>query len=165
MKYTAIIHGERIEIELNRTGGNSIEAEVGGRKYLLEARMVEPGVYWFNWNNRSLEISIARNGEEFVVSLADHRIPVEMVDGRTARLRSGLQGHDGVVEIRAPMPGKIVKLLVPEGAEIEANQGLLVMEAMKMQNEIKSPKKGIVRKLGVSENAAVNSGDLLGTIE
>ena len=53
MKYTAIIHGERIDIELNVVGG-SVEARVGGRKYLLEARMVEPGIYWFNWNNRSL---------------------------------------------------------------------------------------------------------------
>jgi biotin carboxyl carrier protein len=165
MKYTAIIHGERIEVELNRLDGNTIEAEVGGRKYLLEARLVERGIYWFNWNNRSLEISVAQNGEKCVVSLADYRIPVEMVDARTAILRAAQHGHDGVAEIRAPMPGKIVKLLVAEGAEIEANQGLLVMEAMKMQNEIKSPKKGVVRKLGVGEGAAVNSGDLLGTVE
>ena len=165
MKYTAIIHGERIEIELNRVGANGVEAEVGGRRYLLEARMVEPGVYWFNWNNRSLELSVAQNGGKLVVSLPDYRIPVEMVDARTSLLRAGPHGYDGVAEIRAPMPGKIVKLLVTEGAAIEVNQGLLVMEAMKMQNEIKSPKKGIVRKLGVSENAAVNSGDLLVTVE
>jgi biotin carboxyl carrier protein len=164
MKYTAIIHGERIEIELNVVGG-SVEARVGGRKYLLEARMVEPGIYWFNWNNRSLEISIARNGEEYVVSLPDHRIHVEMVDAGTGLRRAAHSSRDGVAEIRAPMPGKIVKVLVAEGSEIEVNQGLLVMEAMKMQNEIKSPKKGIVRKLGVSEGAAVNSGDLLAAVE
>src|SRR6266446_6269926 len=119
----------------------------------------------FNRNNRSLELSVAQNGGKLVVSLPDYRIPVEMVDARTALLRAGPHGYDGVAEIRAPMPGKIVKLLVTEGAAIEVNQGLLVMEAMKMQNEIKSPKKGIVRKLGVSENAAVNSGDLLVTVE
>jgi Acetyl/propionyl-CoA carboxylase, alpha subunit len=67
--------------------------------------------------------------------------------------------------VRAPMPGKVVRLLVAEGAEVNANQGLLVMEAMKMQNEIKSPKKGVVRKLSVAEGVAVNSGDLLASIE
>ena len=63
------------------------------------------------------------------------------------------------------MPGKVIKLLVAEGAEVQANQGIVVLEAMKMQNEIKSPKKGVVRKLGVTEGAAVNSGDLLATVE
>jgi pyruvate carboxylase subunit B len=63
------------------------------------------------------------------------------------------------------MPGKVIKLLVSEGAEVEPNQGIVVLEAMKMQNEIKSPKKGIVRKLGVTEGAAVNSNDLLATVE
>jgi len=63
------------------------------------------------------------------------------------------------------MPGKIVKVLVTEGAEVNANQGILVMEAMKMQNELKSPKKGIVRKLTVTEGMAVNSGDLLVSVE
>jgi biotin carboxyl carrier protein len=63
------------------------------------------------------------------------------------------------------MPGKVVKVLVREGASVEANQGLLVVEAMKMQNEIKSPKKGIVRKLSVQEAAAVNAGDLLIVVE
>jgi biotin carboxyl carrier protein len=63
------------------------------------------------------------------------------------------------------MPGKVVKVLVEEGAAVEMNQGLLMIEAMKMQNEIKSPKKGVVRKLGVTEGAAVNSNDLLATVE
>jgi len=63
------------------------------------------------------------------------------------------------------MPGKVVKVLVNEGAAVEMNQGLLVIEAMKMQNEIKSTKKGTVRKLGVKESTAVNAGDLLAIVE
>ena len=63
------------------------------------------------------------------------------------------------------MPGKVVKLLVAEGAEVQANQGIVVLEAMKMQNEIKSPKQGVVRKLDVTQGAAVNAGDLLATVE
>jgi pyruvate carboxylase subunit B len=63
------------------------------------------------------------------------------------------------------MPGKVVTVLVEEGAEVRAGAGLMVVEAMKMQNEIKAPKDGIVRKLAVSKGSAVSAGDLLATVE
>jgi len=165
MKYTAIIGGEHLEIELSGLGSARIEAAVGGRKYVLAAKAIGPGVYWFNWNGRSLEISVNPNGDAYVVSLPGQRVAVEMLDARTALREAAQQGHAGTVQVRAPMPGKVVKVLVAEGAEVQSNQGLLVMEAMKMQNEIKSPKKGIVRKLGVTEGAAVNAGDVLAIVE
>jgi biotin carboxyl carrier protein len=90
---------------------------------------------------------------------------VEIIDSRGALRKAAQHGHAGTVELRAPMPGKVVKVLVSEGATVDMNQGLLVIEAMKMQNEIKSPKKGTVRKLGVKETAAVNAGDLLAIVE
>ena len=166
MKYTAIIEGQPVEIEVNRQQNGVVEAEIGGRSYRLEAKAVEPGVYWFTWNNRSLEITVTENRDSYVASLAGHRIAVEILDARTALRRAAEHGgHDGVVQIRAPMPGKVVKVLVAEGTEVLVNQGIVVLEAMKMQNEIKSPKKGIVRKLGVTDGAPVNSGDLLATVE
>ena len=162
---TAIIEGQRVEIELNRKENGVIEAEIGGRSYRLEAKAVEPGVYWFMWNNRSIEIRVTKILDSYVASLAGNQIPVDILDDRTALRRAAQHGHDGAVQIRAPMPGKVIKVLVAEGAEVEANQGIVVLEAMKMQNEIKSPKKGIVRKLGVKDGAPVNSGDLLATVE
>jgi biotin carboxyl carrier protein len=63
------------------------------------------------------------------------------------------------------MPGKIVRVLVPEKGEVEAGQGVIVVEAMKMQNELKSPKKGVVAKVLVSEGATVNAGEALVIIE
>ena len=63
------------------------------------------------------------------------------------------------------MPGKIVRIMVSEKDEVKAGQGLLVMEAMKMQNEMKSPKDGNVRKILVAEGATVNAGDILAVIE
>jgi biotin carboxyl carrier protein len=63
------------------------------------------------------------------------------------------------------MPGKVVRLLVAAGDTVEAGQGLLVVEAMKMQNELKSPKKGIVRQVLAREGAAVNAGDVLAIVE
>ena len=77
MKYTAIINGERIEIELNRQSPSTIEALIDGRKYVADAKTVEPGVYWFNWNNRSVEISVVPNGDGYIVSLNDRNVDVD----------------------------------------------------------------------------------------
>jgi biotin carboxyl carrier protein len=165
MKCTAIIDGERVEIEIKHRKDNAIEAEIDGRKYVLEGNAVESGVYWLNWNDRSLEITVTRNIDGYDVSLAARNSRVEILDARAVLRRASQHDHAGAVEIRAPMPGKLVRLLVAEGAEVQANQGIVVMEAMKMQNEIKSPKKGVVRKLHVTEAAVVNSGDLLATVE
>ena len=63
------------------------------------------------------------------------------------------------------MPGKVVRVLATAGAEVEAGEGILVVEAMKMQNELKSPKKGRLQKVTVSEGAAVNAGDVLAVVE
>jgi biotin carboxyl carrier protein len=63
------------------------------------------------------------------------------------------------------MPGKVVRVLLKEESPVEAGQGVVVVEAMKMQNEIKSPKKGVVRKIVASEGAAVNAGDVLAVVE
>ncbi|MGB7601077.1 MAG: biotin/lipoyl-containing protein, partial [Candidatus Sulfotelmatobacter sp.] len=71
----------------------------------------------------------------------------------------------GPKNIVAPMPGKVVRLLVREGDEVEMGAGVAVVEAMKMQNEIKSPKKGTVQKILVTEGAAVNAGDVLAIVE
>jgi len=169
MKYTAIIGGEPLDIEVTRNEGGIVEAEIAGTKYVLDAQEVEAGVFSVNWNNQSIEISVVRNGatngNNYVVSIAGRRIPVELLDARAALRKAALHGQAGRVELRAPMPGKVVKLLVNEGAAVGLNQGLLVIEAMKMQNEIKSPKQGVVRQLGVKEGAALNAGDLLAIVE
>ncbi|HZV60180.1 MAG TPA: biotin/lipoyl-containing protein, partial [Candidatus Eremiobacteraceae bacterium] len=68
---------------------------------------------------------------------------------------------DGRQQITAPMPGKIVRVLVKEGEQVEVGQGLLVVEAMKMQNEIRSPKNGKVERVHVKEGQTVNSGEIL----
>jgi biotin carboxyl carrier protein len=90
---------------------------------------------------------------------------VELLDARAALRKAAQHGQAGTVELRAPMPGKVVKLLVTEGAAVELNQGLLVIEAMKMQNEIKSPRKGKVSKILAAEGTTVNAGEALAIVE
>ncbi|HKQ50935.1 MAG TPA: acetyl-CoA carboxylase biotin carboxyl carrier protein subunit, partial [Pyrinomonadaceae bacterium] len=96
-------------------------------------------------------------GQVYAVTLADPK-----------RLRgaavSGGHAH-GSSEIVAPMPGKVVRVLVEAGAEVEAGAGVVIVEAMKMQNEMKSPKAGRVASVQVREGATVNAGDVLAVIE
>jgi biotin carboxyl carrier protein len=164
MLYTLLIDGDPVEVILNRVG-EKIEATIGGRTYSLDAVRVQPGVYWLNWQDRSLDAAVLQEGGGYVVSIGSQRIPVEILDPRKALQRSAHGGQDGAAEIRSPMPGKIVRVLVQENDAVEAGQGIVVMEAMKMQNEIKSPKSGVVRSLGAVEGAAINSGDLIARVE
>ena len=78
---------------------------------------------------------------------------------------SPVGGNKKVRELGALMPGKVVRVLVEEKAEVEAGQGVIVVEAMKMQNEIKSPKQGRVVKIVAQVGASVNAGDVLAVIE
>jgi biotin carboxyl carrier protein len=165
MKYTVIVAGERIDLEIDLSDPQKIEAQVSDRKYVLETKRVEPGVYWFNWDGRSIELSVTPAAEGYTVSFGGHQHPVEIVDARTALRKATQHRHDEEVELRAPMPGKIVKVLLQEGATVSANQGILVMEAMKMQNEVKSPKDGVVKRVAVREAEAVNAGQLLVVVE
>jgi biotin carboxyl carrier protein len=86
----------------------------------------------------------------------------EVVDPRSWRgRRHGGAEAEGRQQIAAPMPGKVVRVLVKAGDAVEAGQGLLVVEAMKMQNEIRSPKSGTVERILVEEGQAVNAGEVL----
>ena len=92
-------------------------------------------------------------------------VKLELLDGRTVLRRSAQVGCSGLAEVRAPMPGKVVEILVEEGSTVEANQGIVVIEAMKMQNEMRSPKAGAVQKISVEVGMTVDSGALLATVE
>ena len=161
---TALVAGQRVELQWERDA-NSLQATVNGRSYALEVKIIRPGVFWFGWNGRSIEAAVASTEQGHVVSILGKQIPVELLDARNALRRASHSHHEGVVEVRAPMPGKIVRILVAEGAEVEAQQGIVVMEAMKMQNEIRAPKRGKIIKLSVQEGSAISSADLIALIE
>ena len=165
MKFTALIGTERTEVDLHSASLPSVRARVGDREYELELREVEPGVFWFLMDGRSIEAAVMPNGEGYTVRLGNEHIRFELLDRRSLLQRSGAGATDGLAELRAPMPGKVVKLLVEEGDVVEAGQGLLVIEAMKMQNEMRSPKSGTIEKLAVEEGMTVSSGDLLAAVE
>ena len=167
MKLHAHISEYQTDIKF-KDKGSVVLAEIDGRTYELEVRHTADGLLLSDHGavfNCRLD-DIPESGKTVDVLVGTRRYAVTLVDLR--RLRSpgetGIHG-DGAVRILAPMPGKVVRLLVNEGDGVEAGSGVLVVEAMKMQNEMKSPKKGMITTLKVTAGETVNAGDVLAIIE
>jgi biotin carboxyl carrier protein len=160
---TAIIAGKQVDLSWTETD-SAVEATVDGRNYKIEKRRLGSGLLWFGADGLSVEIAVTPTETGYDVSLRGNRIQVEFVDSSRKVRRQGAASA-GVVAVRAPMPGKIVRILRRQGDEVEANQGIVVMEAMKMQNEIRSPKRGKVAQLNIAEGDAVKLGDLIAQVE
>lgn len=102
---------------------------------------------------------------EMLAYLAGRTIPVAVNGRRTGRSGDSAAGTDGEQKITAPMPGRVVRVLVAAGDAVEARQPVIVVEAMKMENELRSPKAGRVKDVAVSAGASVEAGRVLVVIE
>jgi biotin carboxyl carrier protein len=167
MRLNAEVEGEKISIELRREGGR-VFADVGGRAYELEARTLGGGgEYLLLHGGRVYECRVsgeARGAAE--VSVRGRAYNVRLTDPKHLRGAGVAHGSDaGRAQVVAPMPGKVVRVMVEAGQQVEAGQGVVVVEAMKMQNEMKSPKAGTVVELRAEAGATVNAGDVLAVIE
>ena len=166
MKYEVLIDGHLHQVELERAP-QDYECTVDGEAFTLDVAMTARDVLSILHNGRNYEAKREYSllGETHII-VGSERFAAEVRDPRSLRSRRAAAGHEaGPAKILAPMPGKIVRVIAAEGDEVEAGQGLVVVEAMKMQNEIKSTKKGTVTKIAVKENSAVNAGDLLAIVE
>ena len=168
MKLQAEIENEKHEIEIKRDG-EKVFARVDEREYELEASEVEPNVYLLKNENHIYEIFVSPNekqGDPFKVKVGNDDFEINLFDPKRLRGSAGSDADaDGIAEIKTAMPGKLVRVLVEVGTEIKSGDGVLVVEAMKMQNEMKSPKDGIVKEIRFEEGATVNAGDILAVIE
>jgi len=122
---------------------------------------VEPGVYSILAEGNSWEARVT--GDE--ITIDGHRFGFEIEDPRQWKRTGGAAEAHGRASILAPMPGKIVRVLAKVGDEVTAGQGIVVVEAMKMQNEMKAPKDGRVTSIEVKENDSVTAGAILAVIE
>ncbi len=167
MKLQVQIGGQARAVEIERSGcGWNIRLD--GRAVDADAVEVSPGIYSILLDGRSHEVRVAPAGDGagLQIQTGKHEFSAEVVDPRAWRSRRhGVLEAKGRQQIVAPMPGKIVRALVHKGDRVEVGQGLLVVEAMKMQNEIRSPKAGVVERLFVAEGQAVNAGEVLAWVE
>jgi biotin carboxyl carrier protein len=115
---------------------------------------------------KSYEIKREQTSNDLHLWVCSAHFAVELRDPRSLRSRQKTARDElGPRKILAPMPGRVVRLLVAENSPVNAGQGIIVVEAMKMQNEIRSPKKGVVKKIPATPGAAVNNGDILAIVE
>ncbi|MGH9350628.1 MAG: biotin/lipoyl-containing protein [Terriglobia bacterium] len=135
---------------------------------------VEPGVYSFIAGNKSFTVSVSKepapsapagNSGRYQASAGGRAFQIEVQDSRTRRRTAPASAHEGPLEILAPMPGRIAKLLAQENAVVARGDGLVVIEAMKMQNEIRAPRAGKVGKVSVREGEGVEMGARLMRVE
>jgi len=139
---------------------------VNGTNVQVEFHEINPMVRSLISENASYDVRTdVQNGEEIIV-VNGNRYVVDVRDPRSLRgRRDAAVTLDGPKKINAPMPGKVVRVLQAEGSLVELGQGIIVIEAMKMQNELKSPKAGTVKKIYFKEGDTVNAGETLAIVE
>jgi biotin carboxyl carrier protein len=168
MKLKAEINNQEHELKLTFAGRRA-SVEIDGRRYNLEVREPEEGSYLLFADTHVYEARVNtshKSRENFEVNLRGRSYAVSIADPKRLRsVQSAGRHQRGPSEIVASMPGKVVRVLVAEGAEVEAGAGILVVEAMKMQNELKSPRAGVVISVGVAPGDTVNAGDVLAVLE
>jgi biotin carboxyl carrier protein len=164
MTYDVTIDGKHYRLELNRADGRW-SCLLDGREVEVDAVLVRLDVLSLRIGSKAYEVKCERAGGDMHLWVGSARFAAEVRDPRSLRGRIRAVNKRGPRKLVAPMPGKIVRVLVSQGAEVEAGAGVLVVEAMKMQNEIKSPKKGRIQKILVNEGTAVNAGDVLAIVE
>ncbi len=167
MKLRLMIDGEESFLDFQRNADGTIYNLEGSINQAGEASVAEivPGVFSILLGRHSYTVQIVPTGDELEVWTRGQRYSIAAADHRDRSAKLKRQSLAGPKELRAQMPGKIVKLLVKPGAQVKVGQSLIVVEAMKMQNEMKSPKDGVVKKIQAVEGATVVAGEQLMTVE
>ncbi|MGD0498875.1 MAG: biotin/lipoyl-containing protein [Bryobacteraceae bacterium] len=164
MKLEAIIDGKPAQIEI-LAPAPACRFRLDGEERQADVETPEAGVYSIVMDGRQYEARIEEHAGSLVVLAGDFRFEIEVRDPRRLARRAGVGTREGVETIAAPMPGKVVRVLAAPGDAVEAGRGLVVVEAMKMQNELKASRAGRVLEVRAKEGATVAAGEALVTIE
>jgi biotin carboxyl carrier protein len=146
--------------------GGRFRLVIDGESHEVDARPTDLGLSMVSEDGASIDVAVTeRGGGEWLVQLP--RVAVSaVVDGRRFRREGAdVEGGSGIQRVTAPMPGRIVRVLVSAGDEVAIRQGLVVVEAMKMENELTASSAGTVREVAVSEGDSVEAGRLLVVVE
>ncbi|HEY8209934.1 MAG TPA: DUF2118 domain-containing protein [Myxococcaceae bacterium] len=168
MRYLAKVSGDdapkHVDIEMLAEGRYAVTLD--GHRHEVDALPL-PGAVGMLIDGESFSVEFEEHGDEVAVLVRNQVTRIDVADERRLRLRAGAAQFkvEGRQVVCAPMPGKLVKVLVKVGEEVKEGQGLAVVEAMKMENELKSPKNGKVVELLVPEGSAVENNARLIVVE
>ncbi len=164
MKLEAHIDGAVRGVEID-VDGSAFRLRVDGRDVTGDVRSPEAGVYTFYVGSRVIEARVSRLAADNTVRVQIGAETAEVLIVDPKRRRPGSHGSsEGEQTLVAPMPGKVVALLANVGDEVAIGQGVIVVEAMKMQNEVKAAKAGVVAEIRAAVGDTVNAGQVLATI-
>ena len=167
MSYVATIGEREVTISVEDLGGANYKVAIDGVEHVVDAHQVANELWSILYQGASFVVDVTQlPTEDFEVLIHGdcHKFAL-MNEQRRAMARAGGKGSAGKAMVSSPMPGKVVKLLVAEGQEVEAGQGVVVVEAMKMENELKSALPGKVKEIFVKEGDVVESGAKLLLVE
>jgi biotin carboxyl carrier protein len=164
-QYQAQVGDRVVGVEVQRLGEGTYRVRMDGHFLEIDLRHVEGGAYSVLCGTRAREVDVQPAGAEDVlrVGLDGHSFEISVVDERRRRVRLARGGAHGAGagEVSAPMPGKVVKVLVQPGDAVRAGQGVAVVEAMKMENELRAPRDGVVREVRVAAGQTVELQETL----
>lgn len=167
MELIVLRDGEETRVEIEERG-QTHHLRIGDRTYVVDSVDTNGSVRSLVIQGRQFELSVRRqNASKYTVSHQGSIDEVQVLDPLTylAEQGSGRQRRDGPQQIQAYMPGRVVDILVAEGDSVQPGQGLIVLEAMKMENEIQAEHEGIVKSIFVTPGQPVEGGDLLFELE
>jgi len=163
VKYITTISNRTYEIEILPDG----RVLLNGQPRDVDFLSLDASLYSIITNNRSLEALIEEHAGEYQVLIGGRRYEGQVLDERDQLLRARAGGQvdqTGEVSIKAPMPGLIVAVPVEEGQAVKAGQTVVILESMKMQNELKAPRDGTVQRISVAPGQSVEQKKVLVTI-
>lgn len=167
MAYIARLGEKTYTVEVEEVGKSLYRIAVDGSEFLVDGKKTGLTNYSLIVDNRSFEVEVDVKEDEYRVLVDGRNYHIDLVDERRVRvggLQSGIQ-LQGRQNVSVPMPGKIIAVLVSEGDTVEKGQGLVIVEAMKMENEVRCPINGEVKEVRVKAGDAVEAGAVLAVVE
>jgi biotin carboxyl carrier protein len=157
-------HAHRIEV--HPTGDSLFTIDIDGAPRTVDSRRIGQTTYSLLIDGRSVVAEVSADGDQFTVTIAGEVFRMRLVDERKRKITLGQPEEEhGRREIRASMPGKVVEVLVQVGDLLKRDQGVVIVEAMKMENELKSPAAGEVKEILVKAGQAVEANQVLVVVE
>jgi biotin carboxyl carrier protein len=167
MAFIARLGEKTYTVDIEEIGKSLYRVSVDGSEFLVDGKKTGLTNYSLIVDNRSFEIEVDVKEDEYRVLVDGRNYHIDLVDERRVRL-GGLQSDielQGRQNVSVPMPGKIIAVLVAEGDKVEKGQGLVIVEAMKMENEVRCPINGEVKEVWVKTGDAVEAGAVLAVVE
>ncbi|HWH80082.1 MAG TPA: biotin/lipoyl-containing protein, partial [Candidatus Binatus sp.] len=167
MAFIAKLGEQNFTVEIEETGQSVYRVSVDGNEFLVDGKKTGRTNYSLIVDNRSFEIEVDNSDDDYRVLVDGRSYHVNLVDERRVRV-GGNQGGaqlQGRQKVSVPMPGKVIAVLVAEGDQVEKGQGLVIVEAMKMENEVHSPIAGEVKEVKVQPGETVEAGAVLLIVE